>query len=63
MPTIEAKASASSHRLTGDLWKFWAGQTILNFGSSFTIFALPLLVFKLTHSTINLDPTTACCIL
>ena len=33
---------------SGDFWKFWVGQKISNFGSSFTLFALPLLVFKLT---------------
>src|SRR5947209_6363017 len=30
-----------------EFWKFWTGQTISNLGSSFTQFALPLLVFKL----------------
>lgn len=42
-----------------DFWKFWAGQTISNFGSSFTEFALPLLVFKLTGSALNLAITSA----
>ncbi|GHO63110.1 hypothetical protein KSC_020020 [Ktedonobacter sp. SOSP1-52] len=32
-----------------DFWKFWAGQTISNFGSSFTVFAWPLLVYGLTE--------------
>ena len=31
-----------------DFWRFWAGQTISQLGSSFTAFALPLLVFELT---------------
>lgn len=38
----------------GDFWKFWTGQAISSLGSSFTTFALPLLVFKLTGSAINL---------
>jgi MFS family permease len=46
-------------RLSLDFWKFWGGQTISNLGSSFTMFALPLLVFKLTGSALNLAATTA----
>ena len=46
------------HRLRGDFWKFWTGQTISNLGSSFTFLALPLVVFKLTGSAINLAITT-----
>ncbi len=46
-------------RLSADFWKFWAGQTISNLGSSFTQFAIPLLVFKLTGSAVNLAITTA----
>ena len=45
--------------LSGDFGRFWLGQTISNLGSSFTLFALPLLVFKLTGSPINLGITTA----
>jgi MFS family permease len=37
-----------------DFWLFWAGQAISALGSSLTAFALPLLVFKLTGSAINL---------
>ncbi len=37
-----------------DFQKFLAAQTISSFGSSFTTFALPLLVFKLTGSALNL---------
>src|SRR5262245_34406004 len=48
-----------AHRLTADFWKFWAGQTISNLGSSITLFALPLLVFKLTGSALNLGISTA----
>jgi MFS family permease len=46
-------------RLNLDFWKFWAGQTTSNLGSSFTQWALPLLVYKLTHSPLNLAITTA----
>ena len=47
-------ANTSVRRLGGDFWRFWVGQTISNLGSSFTLFALPLLVFKLTGSPLNL---------
>ncbi|HEX8928609.1 MAG TPA: MFS transporter, partial [Actinomycetota bacterium] len=46
-------------RFSADLAKFWAGQTISNLGSSVTLFALPLLVFKLTGSPLNLGATSA----
>src|SRR5215204_4688819 len=53
-------ASASSEKRFGmDFWKFLIGQTISNVGSSFTIFLLPLLVFKLTGSALNLAFITA----
>ncbi len=42
-----------------DFWKFWTGQTISNLGSSFTQWAVPLLVFQLTHSAVNLGVATA----
>ncbi len=45
--------------LGGDFWRFWIGQTVSNLGSSFTLFALPLLVFKLTGSPLNLGLITA----
>jgi MFS family permease len=45
--------------LSGDFGRFWLGQTISNLGSSFTFFALPLLVFKLTGSPLNLGLATA----
>ena len=48
-----------NRRLNSDFWKFFTGQTISNFGGSITNFALPLLVFKLTHSPISLAITTA----
>jgi predicted MFS family arabinose efflux permease len=49
----------AEHRLSLDFWKFWAGQTISNLGSSFTQWAVPLLVYKLTHSALSLGLATA----
>ncbi|HEX6109157.1 MAG TPA: MFS transporter [Ktedonobacteraceae bacterium] len=46
-------------RLNSDFWKYWTGQTISNLGSSITLFALPLLVYKLTGSALSLGITTA----
>jgi MFS family permease len=46
-------------RLSSDFKRFWAGQTISQMGSSFTLFATPLLVYKLTHSAVNLGIATA----
>src|ERR671934_1906267 len=45
---------AQTSRLSPDFWRFWTGQTISQLGSSFTQFATPLLIFKLTHSAVNL---------
>ena len=45
--------------LSPDFVKFWAGQTISNLGSSFTQWAVPLLVYQLTHSAVNLGIATA----
>jgi MFS family permease len=45
--------------MSSDFWKFWAGQTISNLGSSFTQWAVPLLVYDLTHSALNLGFATA----
>jgi MFS family permease len=41
----------------GDFWTFWSGQAISTLGNSVTGFALPLLVFKLTNSPLNLALT------
>ena len=46
--------SSARPRMSSDFWKFWAGQTISQLGSSFTLFATPLLIFKLTRSSVNL---------
>jgi MFS family permease len=59
MQTILLNQPAPAPRPRGDFWKFWAGQTISNLGSSFTNFVLPLIVYKLTGSAISLALTTA----
>ncbi len=46
-------------RLGRDFGRFWVGQTVSALGSSFTLFALPLLVFKLTGSPMSLAATLA----
>ena len=51
-------AGAGHRRLGRDFWLYFSGQLISQVGSSFTLFALPLLVFKLTHSATNLALTT-----
>lgn len=42
-----------------DFWKFLTGQSISTLGTAFTTYAIPLLVFQLTHSAVNLAITTA----
>ena len=42
-----------------DFWKFLTGQSISTLGSAFTMYAIPLLIFQLTHSALNLAITTA----
>lgn len=59
MAPPDAISLTSPHRLSPDFWKFWCGQACSNLGSSFTLFALPLLVFTLTGSAINLAITSA----
>ena len=41
-----------------DFWVYFGGQTVSQLGSSFTAFALPLLVFRLTGSATDLAVTT-----
>ena len=45
--------------LSIDFWKFWTGQAISALGDSFSGFALPLLVYKLTGSAVNLAISSA----
>jgi len=51
--------TSTNARLSSDFWKFFIGQTLSNLGSSFTNFALPLIVYKLTGSALNLAITSA----
>ena len=53
------KATPSQEKRRSDFWKYWTGQTISQFGNAITLFAFPLIVFKITHSAINLSLTTA----
>jgi MFS family permease len=46
-------------RRTGDFWIFWTGQTISQIGSTLTSTALPLLVFKLSGSALDLGLASA----
>src|SRR3974390_2746760 len=56
-------SSAITPHTGNDFWKFWAGQTISTLGSSFTSFALPLLIFNLTGSSLNLALTVVATVL
>lgn len=44
---------------SGDFRRFWIGETISAFGTSFTQLAIPLLVFKLTGSALSLAAAAA----
>jgi len=59
MATPDAVSLTPPRRLNHDFWKFWCGQACSNLGSSFSLFALPLLVFTLTGSAINLAIASA----
>ena len=50
---------AGSGRRAGDFWIFWTGQTISQIGSALTSTALPLLVFKLSGSALDLGLASA----
>lgn len=61
---VETTASAATDdeatpRLSADFWKFWTGQTVSNLGSTVTIFVLPLLIYRLTGSALNLGIATS----
>ena len=56
---VRGLALAGRARLGRDFWFYFSGQAVSQLGGSFTTFALPLLVFKLTHSATNLALTTA----
>lgn len=52
-------ADKPAHKLSTNFWLLWTGQAISALGSSFTGFALPLLVYNLTGSAIYLAYATA----
>jgi MFS family permease len=56
-------SSVIEPRTRNDFWKFWTGQTISTLGGSFTGFALPLLIFHLTGSSLNLALTVVATVL
>jgi MFS family permease len=51
---MAVEAARLQGSLGRDFWQFWSGQVISTFGTSFTQFAIPLLVYQLTHSAVNL---------
>jgi MFS family permease len=53
------QADTARKAQSADFWKFWTGQAISALGDSFSGFALPLLVYTLTGSAINLAISTA----
>src|SRR2546421_12710696 len=59
MSANSTNKATSPSGLNRDFWTFWTGQTISNLGSSITLFALPLLVYKLTGSALNLGISAA----
>ncbi|HEY0755179.1 MAG TPA: MFS transporter [Ktedonobacteraceae bacterium] len=48
---------------SSDFWKFWLGQTISACGGSFSSFAIPLLIFKLTGSSLDLALSVSAAVL
>src|SRR5260221_624207 len=61
MPDFSSEGPRRQSR--SDFGKFWLGQTISTLGSSFTSFAFPLLIFKLTGSALNLALTVTATVL
>lgn len=59
MSASTLQVDAPPKRLSLNFWKFLAGETISSLGTSFTMFALPLLVYQLTGSSLNLALSTA----
>jgi MFS family permease len=59
MEILQRDTLPVSRKFNSNFWKYWTGQTISNLGSSITLFALPLLVYKLTNSALNLGISSA----
>lgn len=56
---MATRTSSQPPGLGADFWRFFVGQTVSNLGSAVTLFALPLLVYRLTGSALNLGIVTA----
>jgi MFS family permease len=56
-------SSVGGPSFSRDFWKFWTGQTVSTLGSSFTSFAFPLLIFRLSGSSLNLAFTVVATVL
>ncbi len=59
----EINAAPQTTRLSRDFWIFWAGQGLSNLGSAVTRFILPLLIYNLTGSAVDLSLAAAAGIL
>lgn len=59
MPKLTALRRPTRDGTGADFWIFWAGQTVSNFGNAITLLVIPLLIFKLTGSALNLAIGTA----
>lgn len=52
-------ASGGGQGLGSDFWTFWFGQSVSNLGTAFTTFVLPLIIYKITGSALDLAMATA----
>ncbi len=65
LPSSEEEGERRAQQMTdrqssrSAFWLYFTGETISSLGSSFTLFALPLLVFRLTGSALNLGLSMA----
>lgn len=59
MPDRSISKGNQIDRAGRDFWIFWAGQTVSNMGNAVTLLVIPLLIFKLTGSAVNLAVGTA----
>ncbi len=55
----KARQNSETQGAGRDFWIFWAGQTVSNMGNAITFLVIPLLIFKLTGSALNLAIGTA----
>src|SRR5437660_673075 len=55
----DINAQVATRGLNRDFWKYLIGQAISALGSSVSFFVLPLLIYQLTHSALNLAISTA----